>query len=69
MNAPYGDREPSMRAAESTNSVRQDFTEKGRAAAAALTAALSGSAAKRARNTVLPTTLVVRDSTAPPGRH
>ena len=46
--------------------VRQDFPEKGRAAAAALTAALSGSAPKRARHTVLPTTLVVRESTAPP---
>jgi DNA-binding LacI/PurR family transcriptional regulator len=49
--------------------VRQDFTEKGRAAAAALTAALSGPAPKRARHTVLPTTLVVRESTAAPAAH
>lgn len=46
--------------------VRQDFPEKGRAAAAALTAALSGTAPKRARHRVLPTTLVVRESTGPP---
>ena len=42
------------------------FAEKGRAAGAALTAALSGTAPKRARHSVLPTTLVLRESTAPP---
>lgn len=49
--------------------VRQDFTEKGRAAAGALTEAIaaqrSGGKA-RARHVVLPTELVVRDSTAAP---
>ncbi len=49
--------------------VRQDVAEKGRLAAAALTAAIerSRSGAKgRARHEVLPTELVVRASTAPP---
>lgn len=48
--------------------VRQDFTAKGRAAASALTAAIAAQRAgskPRARHLVLPTELVVRDSTAP----
>jgi DNA-binding LacI/PurR family transcriptional regulator len=49
--------------------VRQDVAAKGRAAAAALTLAIerarSGSPA-RARHQLLPTTVVVRESTAPP---
>ncbi len=51
--------------------VRQDFVAKGRAAASALTAAMAarGSDTKtRARHLLLPTELVVRDSTAPPPR-
>ena len=50
--------------------VRQPVEEKGHAAAAALTALIertkSGEAKGRARHLVLPTELVVRDSTAPP---
>ena len=49
--------------------VRQDVQAKGRAAAAALTQALERArtgAAGRVRHVVLPTELVVRDSTAPP---
>lgn len=50
--------------------VRQDVAAKGRAAATALTAAIerdrSGKPPGRARNVLLPTELVVRDSTAPP---
>jgi DNA-binding LacI/PurR family transcriptional regulator len=49
--------------------VRQDVTAKGRAAAAALTAAIErdrDGVAGRARHIRLPTELVVRDSTAPP---
>ncbi|MGZ4595875.1 MAG: LacI family DNA-binding transcriptional regulator [Actinomycetes bacterium] len=52
--------------------VRQPIEEKGRAAAAALTAAIKRSrstmAKGRARHLLLPTELVVRDSTAPPAR-
>ena len=52
--------------------VRQDVREKGRSAAAALTAAIqatqSGKKAPRAKRVLLPTELVVRDSTAPPPR-
>lgn len=50
--------------------VRQDVAAKGRAAATALTAAIererAGKPRGRARNVLLPTDLVVRDSTAPP---
>ena len=49
--------------------VRQDVTAKGRAAAVALTAAIARAKAQttgRARHLLLPTELVVRDSTAPP---
>jgi DNA-binding LacI/PurR family transcriptional regulator len=50
--------------------VRQPVEEKGRAAATALTALIertrSGAAKARARHVILPTELVVRDSTAPP---
>ena len=50
--------------------VRQPVEEKGHAAAAALTALIertkAGEAKGRARHLVLPTELVVRDSTAPP---
>jgi DNA-binding LacI/PurR family transcriptional regulator len=50
--------------------VRQPIAEKGHAAAAALTAmidrARSGTDKNRARHFLLPTELVVRDSTAPP---
>lgn len=62
----FDDSPVAARVRPALTTVRQDFPEKGRAAAAALTAALSGSAPKRARHTVLPTTLVVRESTAPP---
>ena len=47
--------------------VRQDFTEKGRLAATLLIEALAqASAPARARHHLLPTELVVRESTAPP---
>ncbi len=49
--------------------VRQDFVAKGKAAAAALLGAMDAKRAgrrHRARHLVLPTELVVRDSTAPP---
>jgi len=50
--------------------VRQDVAAKGRAAAAALAAAIQrtrdGGSPARARHQVLPTELVVRASTAPP---
>ena len=50
--------------------VRQDIRAKGRAAAAALTAAIEGARTgnkpSRAKRVLLPTELVVRDSTAPP---
>lgn len=49
--------------------VHQDLTAKGKAAAAALTSAIAHSrngTKGRARHLVLPATLVVRDSTAPP---
>jgi DNA-binding LacI/PurR family transcriptional regulator len=49
--------------------VRQDIDEKGRAAAAALTAAIAKQRAGdkgRARHILLPAELVVRDSTGPP---
>jgi DNA-binding LacI/PurR family transcriptional regulator len=49
--------------------VRQDVAEKGRAAAAALTTAIDrakGETAGKVRHLVLPTELIVRDSTAPP---
>ncbi|MDQ1620362.1 MAG: hypothetical protein QOE19_2931 [Actinomycetota bacterium] len=52
--------------------VRQPIEQKGRAAAAALTASIERSrstiAKSRARHLLLPTELVVRDSTAPPSR-
>jgi DNA-binding LacI/PurR family transcriptional regulator len=52
--------------------VHQPIEEKGRAAAAALTASIvrsrASNATGRARHLVLPTQLVVRDSTAPPAR-
>ena len=50
--------------------VRQDVSGKGRAATAALTAAIeaarTGRKSSRAKRVLLPTELVVRDSTAPP---
>jgi DNA-binding LacI/PurR family transcriptional regulator len=50
--------------------VRQDVAGKGREATAALTAAIeaarTGKKPSRAKRVVLPTELVVRDSTAPP---
>ena len=47
--------------------VRQDFSEKGRLAATLLIEALAqASAPARARHRLLPTELVVRESTAPP---
>ena len=50
--------------------VRQDVRAKGQAAASALTAAIeaakSGKKLPRAKRVVLPTELVIRDSTAPP---
>ena len=50
--------------------VRQDVSGKGRAATAALTAAIeaarTGTKPPRAKRVLLPTELVVRDSTAPP---
>jgi DNA-binding LacI/PurR family transcriptional regulator len=54
----------------SLTTVRQPVEEKGHAAAATLTAAIerakAGGAKGRVRHIVLPTELVVRDSTAPP---
>jgi DNA-binding LacI/PurR family transcriptional regulator len=52
--------------------VRQDVAEKGRAAAAALTESVElaqQGKAPRPRHVLLPTELVVRDSTAPPPGH
>ncbi len=48
-------------------SVRQDVAEKGHLAAAALVAAVQGATGEGDRHDVLPTELVVRESTAPPG--
>jgi DNA-binding LacI/PurR family transcriptional regulator len=62
----FDDSPVAARVRPALTTVRQDFPEKGRAAASALTSALSGAAPKRVRHTVLPTALVVRDSTAPP---
>lgn len=55
----------------SLTTVRQDIAAKGRAAAAALTAAIEADRAgveKRPRRVLLPTELVVRESTGPPRR-
>ena len=65
----FDDSPLAARVRPSLTTVRQPVAEKGHAAAAALTAAIeqSRSGAKvRARHTVLNTTLVVRESTAPP---
>ena len=62
----FDDSPVAARVRPALTTVRQDFAEKGRAAATALTAALSGTAPKRARHRVLPTTLVVRDSSVSP---
>jgi DNA-binding LacI/PurR family transcriptional regulator len=62
----FDDSPVAARVRPALTTVRQDFVEKGRAAATALTAALSGTAPKRARHRVLPTTLVVRDSSVSP---
>lgn len=65
----FDDNPLAARVRPALTTVRQDVTAKGRAAAAALTAAIErdrDGAAGRARHIRLPTELVVRDSTAPP---
>ena len=64
----FDDNPLASRMTPALTTVRQDVRGKGAAAAAALTAAIeaaqSGRPAGRARHVVLPTELVIRDSTA-----
>lgn len=65
----FDDNPLAQRIQPSLTTVRQDVAAKGRAAAAALTAAIERARAgviEPARHVVLPTELVVRNSTAPP---
>jgi len=65
----FDDSPLAARVRPSLTTVRQPVVEKGHAAAAALTAAIEQARSgtkSRARHIVLNTTLVVRDSTAPP---
>jgi DNA-binding LacI/PurR family transcriptional regulator len=66
----YDDSALARRMRPTLTTVRQPIAEKGRAASAALLASLEQArgvaAPRRARHLVLPTELVVRDSTAPP---
>jgi len=65
----FDDNPLARRTRPALTTVRQDITAKGRAAAAALTAAISRAgdgATSRARHVRLPTELVVRESTAAP---
>ena len=64
----YDDNPISRRITPALTTVRQDVDGKGRAAAAALTLAIDRAKTRppgRGRHLVLPTELVVRDSTAP----
>ncbi len=65
----FDDSPVATRVRPTLTTVRQDFAAKGRAAAAALMGAMDAKRAgrkERARHLVLPTELVVRDSTTPP---
>ena len=65
----FDDNPVARRSRPALTTVRQDSQAKGRAAADLLITALDGGdtkPAKRARHLVLPTELIVRDSTAPP---
>ncbi|MGH9132357.1 MAG: LacI family DNA-binding transcriptional regulator [Ilumatobacteraceae bacterium] len=65
----FDDNPLAARMSPQLTTVRQDVDAKGRAAAAALTAAIEQSRAGtkvRARHHLLPTELVIRESTAPP---
>jgi DNA-binding LacI/PurR family transcriptional regulator len=68
----FDDSPLSRQARPALTTVQQDVVAKGRAAAAALTSAIErarSGVAGRARHVVLPTRLIVRESTAPPGFH
>lgn len=63
----FDDSPVAMQLQPTLTTVRQDFTEKGRLAATLMTEALARNAAPtRATHHLLPTELVVRESTAPP---
>jgi DNA-binding LacI/PurR family transcriptional regulator len=66
----FDDNPLARRVRPALTTVRQDVRAKGQAATAALTAAIeasrSGKKSPRAKRVLLPTELVVRDSTAPP---
>ncbi len=65
----FDDNPLAQRMRPALTTVRQDVAAKGHAAAAALTAAIERSrtgSGSRARHVLLPTELVIRDSTAPP---
>jgi DNA-binding LacI/PurR family transcriptional regulator len=67
----FDDNPLARRTQPALTTVRQDVDAKGRAAAAALTSAIDRSKTRppgRGRHLVLPTELVLRDSTAPPPR-
>jgi DNA-binding LacI/PurR family transcriptional regulator len=64
----FDDNPLAQRMRPALTTVRQDVAEKGRAAAAALIAAIEGvqsGKARQPRQVLLPTELVVRDSTGP----
>ncbi len=67
----FDDNPVAQRMRPQLTTVRQDVAAKGRTAAAALTAVIQrtreGAAPARARHLTLPTELIVRASTAPPG--
>ena len=65
----FDDNPLAQRMRPALTTVRQDVAAKGQAAAAALTAAIQRSrtgSGGRARNVLLPTELIIRDSTAKP---
>jgi DNA-binding LacI/PurR family transcriptional regulator len=68
----FDDNPLSRRMRPALTTVRQDVEAKGRAATTALTAAMErakrGTVARSNRHLVLPTELVVRDSTAKPSK-
>jgi DNA-binding LacI/PurR family transcriptional regulator len=67
----FDDNPLAQRMRPALTTVRQDVAAKGRAAASALTAAISRARTGsngRVRHVLLPTELVIRDSTAPPNR-
>lgn len=64
----FDDTEMAAHLRPSLTTVHQDVAEKGRLAAAAVIGLLNGTGDGTAGRAVLPTSLVVRDSTAPPRR-